>query len=290
MVPRVPWTEHTTQLLDGEHFSSPLPSTPFSSHFPIARFLLVRGGPWGWSLCSFIPLCWGRFTYQAVSLGPLAGHHFVSTPGKQQIGRRTTGDQRREQRLRVPTGCWPPRVQSLRGPCRDCWREWGHSRGSSCSGSSPGSWKFPAPAREGLQTACGQLKGTLPHLLQTLIGETSQPRANRKPVPKLRFKSKGTTALKLERTYEYPDTLVKQDRGIKGPVCLGAVGSSIGQLAGRANEKEERGQTNWTKFSISLDYSKVHAFLWGSSVIPVSAQSAFWSSIQFHFSHGFAPV
>lgn len=90
MVPRVPRTEHTTQLLDGEHFSSPLPSTPFSSHFPIARFLLVRGGPWGWSLCSFIPLCWGRFTYQAVSLGPLAGHHFVSTPGKQQIGRRTT--------------------------------------------------------------------------------------------------------------------------------------------------------------------------------------------------------
>lgn len=126
MVPRVPWAEYNTQLLGGGHFSSPLPSTLSPSHFLIARFLLVQGKTLGLEPLLMhpvfiIPLCRRGSTYQAVLLDPLAGHHFVSTPGKLQIGRRTTRDQRQGQRLRVPRGCWPPRVQSLRGLCRDCW-------------------------------------------------------------------------------------------------------------------------------------------------------------------------
>lgn len=41
-------------------------------------------------------------------------------PWKIADRQKNHGDQRQGQRLRVPTGCWLPRVQSLRGPCRDC--------------------------------------------------------------------------------------------------------------------------------------------------------------------------
>lgn len=84
-----------TQLLGGGYFSSPFPSTLSPSHFHIARFLLVQGRTLGLEPLLrhpvFTPLRWGGSTYQAVLLGPLAGHHFVSTPGKLKIGRRTTG-------------------------------------------------------------------------------------------------------------------------------------------------------------------------------------------------------